>query len=75
MIVNSKGEQYRVRLPAEWKPAGYTCTVAPPGAPDESDYVVYSNTDSDMLVAVPDSDIEWDGDTPVYTGTGELSFW
>lgn len=76
LLVYSKGKQYRLRLPASWgkdgKPAGYTFTVAPPHKPYQSHYVVGTAT---MLVAVPDTDIKWDGRGPTYTGSGELSYW
>lgn len=75
LLVYSKGKQYRLRLPASWKagkPSGYTFTVAPPRKPYKSHYVVGT---TDMLVAVPDTDIKWDGQEPTYTGNGELSYW
>ncbi|MFJ2008096.1 hypothetical protein [Streptomyces chartreusis] len=75
LLVYSKGKQYRVRLPASWedgKPASYTFTVAPPHKPYKSHYVVGA---ANMLVAVPDTDIKWNGQTPKYTGNGELNYW
>ncbi|MFD0067850.1 hypothetical protein ACFRAI_38565 [Streptomyces sp. NPDC056637] len=75
LLVNSKGKQYRLPLPADWsngKPAGYTFTVAPPSKAYQSRYVVSRD---DQLIAVPESDIEWSGQDPTYTGNGELNYW
>ncbi|WP_344388564.1 hypothetical protein [Streptomyces aureus] len=75
LVVNSKGKQYRLRLPATWKdgkPDSYTFTVAPPRKPYKSHYVV---GDGNMLVAVPETDIKWKDGNPAYTGNGELSYW
>ncbi|MFE7333039.1 hypothetical protein ACFU8W_51350 [Streptomyces sp. NPDC057565] len=75
LLVNSKGKQYRLPLPAEWdsgKATGYTFTVAPPSKTYQSRYVVSKD---DQLIAVPESDIKWTGQTPTYTGNGELNYW
>ncbi|MFF9569967.1 hypothetical protein [Streptomyces sp. NPDC014685] len=76
LLVYSKGKQYRLRLPSSWgkggKPASYTFTVAPPHKPYKSHYVVNA---ANMLVAVPDTHIKWNGQGPTYTGNGELSYW
>lgn len=76
LLVYSKGKQYPLRLPSSWgaggKPASYTFTVAPPHKPYKSHYVVGT---ANMLVAVPDTDIKWTGQTPAYTGNGELNYW
>jgi hypothetical protein len=76
LLVYSKGKQYRLRLPSSWgadgKPASYTFTVAPPHKPYKSHYVVGTGN---MLVAVPDTDIKWTGQTPKCTGNSELNYW
>ncbi|MEW2810908.1 hypothetical protein AB0929_28015 [Streptomyces massasporeus] len=76
LLVYSKGKQYPLRLPSSWgaggKPASYTFRVAPPHKPYKSHYVVGT---ANMLVAVPDTDIKWTGQTPAYTGNGELNYW
>ncbi|WND23604.1 hypothetical protein [Streptomyces violaceus] len=75
LLVYSKGKQYRLKLPSSWsdgKAASYTFTVAPPHKPYKSHYVVGT---ANMLVAVPDTDIKWTGQTPKYTGNGELNYW
>ncbi|MDQ0991118.1 hypothetical protein [Streptomyces sp. V3I7] len=76
LLVNSKGKQYRIPLPAEWdhngKAVGYTFNVAPPSKAYRSRYVVGNDGE---LIAVPESDITWVGQRPTYTGDGELNYW